>query len=305
MLGTGTSTDPYQITTVAEFRSMTISTAYYKLMNNLDASTWNNGQWTLATLSFATLDGNGKTFSNIYNAASGIFKFSSGTCTVKNLTFANMIHNPNVSRGNAAFAKSSSDQGIFNNCVFNILVESGISNDSLIFNVSSLNYCTLNIKAKTASFYTYGGGVLYSHILSSAISYCAIFLDWTVLSSTNGVVCNGSTSHYTYVTMNNSYIRGKITNNGGTNSATVYPYITDNAISCYFALEFVGFNYLRSYNKCTGTCFYDNTLIQKNNTVTVINPTDSSGSGYTIPYALTTSQCKDKAYLKSIGFGVV
>jgi len=84
MLGTGTQLDPYQITTVAEFRSMNDSTAYYKLMNDLDVndSEWASG-WGSVTLRFKEFDGDGHEIRNINDstanktitfASSGVFK---------------------------------------------------------------------------------------------------------------------------------------------------------------------------------------------------------------------------------------
>ena len=67
MLGTGTQLDPYQITTVAEFRSMNDSTAYFKLMNDLDVNDSEGDGWT-RYIRFKEFDGDGHEIRNInYN----------------------------------------------------------------------------------------------------------------------------------------------------------------------------------------------------------------------------------------------
>ena len=68
MTGTGTSTDPYQITTVAELRQyIAIQGAYLKLMNDID---FNNDTvlwgWEPLYAACAELDGNGKKITNCY-----------------------------------------------------------------------------------------------------------------------------------------------------------------------------------------------------------------------------------------------
>lgn len=68
MTGTGTSTDPYQITTVAELRQyIAIQGAYLKLMNDID---FNNDTvlwgWVPLYAKCAELDGNGKKITNCY-----------------------------------------------------------------------------------------------------------------------------------------------------------------------------------------------------------------------------------------------
>ena len=68
MTGTGTSNDPYQITTVAELRQyIAIQGAYLKLMNDID---FNNDTvlwgWEPLYAACAELDGNGKKITNCY-----------------------------------------------------------------------------------------------------------------------------------------------------------------------------------------------------------------------------------------------
>lgn len=92
--GSGTPADPYIIETATELQSMQNDLgASYKLANNIDLSgiTWTPIGTTTAGF-FGTLDGNGKTISNLTlstsTQGSGFFGTLTSGATIKDLTFA-------------------------------------------------------------------------------------------------------------------------------------------------------------------------------------------------------------------------
>ncbi|MCA9331670.1 hypothetical protein KC968_01870 [Candidatus Saccharibacteria bacterium] len=106
--GTGTSSDPYQISTPAELASLSSylgagnSSKYFELANdiNLDVAPYNTGSgWTPignnSSQFNANFDGNGHTISGLYinrpsSSRMGLFGYVTGNGVVKNVTLANV-----------------------------------------------------------------------------------------------------------------------------------------------------------------------------------------------------------------------
>ena len=169
--GNGTSSNPYQISTVQQLKNThiygTIS-AHYKLMANLTLS----GNWT-PIKQFGTFDGNGKTISGLSGTTLtsgnfGLFDGSGGT--IKNLTLSNVNININISNSGSSYVSAIVASGLGNtieNCTVtgNINVSSSNSGASLLVGAitaysseSKIEKCTVNgsIACTGAAFYVGG-----------------------------------------------------------------------------------------------------------------------------------------------------
>lgn len=89
-LGTGTEIDPFQITSISEFREMNDygSSVSFKLMNDLDFGGTNTVVSTIAINAFASkLDGNNKTLSGLATGGTSKGFLIQNGCSVKDITF--------------------------------------------------------------------------------------------------------------------------------------------------------------------------------------------------------------------------
>lgn len=270
MLGTGTQLDPYQITTVAEFRSMNDSTAYFKLMNDLDVndSEWASG-WTSASISFSNFDGDGHEIRNINHvgtSATNAIKISSTRGTIQNVNFRNF-----VSTGNSCFYKQGGYNLYFKNCSFDFSVSV-----NYIFDISAImiENCSFMLKGKLDNSFN---GSIYAE---QSMTNSHIKLDGLKLPN------NFITIPSTRVS-----ILGSATKDV---SGTLRWF--NNASQCFVAVDMVDSPYRpEAFAKSnpSSSCFYDKDLLGATMTT------------QTNVHALTTAQCKDKNYLNSIGFLVV
>ena len=292
MLGTGTQLDPYQITTVAEFRSMNDSTAYFKLMNDLDVndSEWATG-WTAPTLTFKELDGSGFKFRNAI-CLGDFITLGKATNVFKNMTFQNIILNSAYS-----FCTSGSTT-TFEKCILEIhngytfrstntttlcqLKECTITLNNLVgvgstpfFNITSIERCMVkfnNCKLPPTSqgaLHQYGGVDGATIISSCFLGDLTVQADLT----RNEIYRYGLISRYTSSNpVQRSYFAFTLDKNGYT-IAENYHFISHrgNINNSFYDAELMGHTFARK-------------------------------SGLS---ALTTAQCKDKDYLNSIGFVVV
>lgn len=291
MLGTGTQADPYQITTVAEFRSMNDSTAYFKLMNDLDVndSEWASG-WTEATVEFLEFDGNGHEIRNI-NCPSmnsnGILYSSSAarTATIKNTNFLNIVM---VGRNGTFYNSGVSSTSFyvhFLNCKFSFFCN--IPTNSKAY--SLFGHERANVKLSECAVTITGTiGMIITSYASSAVvvlQNCAFYMDCDI---TYASALFGSFS-YDNKRAVNVYVTGKL------RFATSTPYMFSQAYTqCYVACEITSTSTVKFTSGTSATtCFYDKELAG----ITM--------EAQTNVHALTTAQCKDKDYLNSIGFLVV
>ncbi|HEU4966493.1 MAG TPA: hypothetical protein VFT53_03350 [Candidatus Saccharimonadales bacterium] len=104
--GTGTSSDPYQITTAADLAGISAylgsgnASKYFKLMNNIDLSAYSTGSgWTplgaYPNYFYGHFDGNYKTISNLYVNSSGtsyvgLFGYVGTGGVIQNTTLSNV-----------------------------------------------------------------------------------------------------------------------------------------------------------------------------------------------------------------------
>lgn len=284
MLGTGTQLDPYQVTTVAEFRSMNDSTAYFKLMNDLDVndSEWATG-WGSVTLRFKEFDGDGHEIRNINDVSTSVSITISGSDTryFKNTKLVNVVKSSNI-----FLANSVAGSLYFEQISLSIVGGSG----TVAFQNSS-DSSSAYIYLNNSNFSIAGG---FKNISNHGyygrvhINNCMVYFDDATFS--DSIFQN---SNATYGTFNRVAMIGKI------NFTSETSRVVSNVLGpqyCYMALDLSNSAYKPttfSYNRPSQACFYDKDLM-----------------GYELGtatnlYALTTEQCKDKDYLNSIGFVVI
>ena len=295
MLGTGTQLDPYQITTVAEFRSMNDSTAYYKLMNDLDVndSEWATG-WTAPTLTFKELDGSGFKFRNAI-CLGGFITLGKATNVFKNMTFQNIILNPAYS---FCTTSTSGSTTTFEKCILEI------HNGYTFRSTAASTLCQL--KECTITLNNLVGVGSTSFFRGTSIERCMVKFNNCKLPPTS----QGALHHYGSIdraTIISSCFLGDLTLQSNLTRNEIYRYglisryTPDNPVQrSYFAFTLnkngytIAENYpFISYSDNINSSFYDAELM---------GHTFASKSGLS---ALTTAQCKDKDYLNSIGFVVV
>ena len=271
--GEGTQENPYQITTVAEFRAMNDSNAYFKLMNNLDVNDtqWASG-WGNVTLRFKEFDGNGHEIRNIVSSQEKSITINDGggagtTGHTKNLKLLNCIVNHDYFIQRAG----SYDYFVnFTNCqvsitgtnVANVLYRTRLIESALT--LSGLNCTAIN----------------QSTVKGLALERCHVLLD----------LDNTGTTDRIFDEVKETSIRGKLKT--PTSGITIYN-ISNYWSNSYFACEVPedGVPLQLSAYTPTGVNFINRELINRSADV---------GGGYN----LTTAQCKDKDYLNSIGFEI-
>ncbi|AHF08560.1 GLUG motif-containing protein [Desulfitobacterium metallireducens] len=145
MLGSGTSLDPYQITTLSELDTVRNNlTAYYKLMNDIDASdtiNWNSGAGWVPISGFAKeFNGNFHVIDGLYaNRPSeqrvGLFdEFFSSTNKVMNLGLSNVNF-----RGGIDYIGVSSVGGIVGEMVAGSITKCFVTG-TIVGNISADGY---------------------------------------------------------------------------------------------------------------------------------------------------------------------
>ena len=271
MLGTGTQLDPYQITTVAEFRGMNDSTAYFKLMNDLDIndSEWATG-WTDGSISFSVFDGDGFEIRNINHitANGNAISIESTSGIIKNVNFRNF-----VSLGSGScFYKQGGYNLYFRDCTFDFDVLT-----NYVFNVGALviERCAFTLKGELK-------------IRFDNIQYAGTFMTNSHIKLDSLKIPNGN-----LITIDSTRVSilGDATKNVSGTSRWF-----SNASQCFVAVDMIDSDYkptVFSSNNPTTPCFYDKDLL------------GAIMTAQTNVHALTTAQCKNKDYLNSIGFVVV
>lgn len=283
MLGTGTQADPYQVTTIAEFRSMNSISAHYKLMNDLDVngSEWESG-WGNVTLSYADFNGNGHQIRNFIcsgrfltiNDNAGIFH----DCDILNVVIqsANCIVTNSSNSNGFPFAK-------FTNCKFGVVGD----NYAVQFKNTTFDRCSITMRGGF-------GTPFYECVLEKT---AVNFEDCLWFGSSALLHCRAG-----YGVVKNSYFTGKISLGTNVGDISLICGTSSGNTQCrnvYVAIELNKNGYVMSasaklfWYPPSSLCFYDHDLLG----TTLI----SQGN----VCALTTAQCKDKDYLNSIGFVVV
>lgn len=293
MLGTGTQLDPYQITTVAEFRAMNDSTAYFKLMNDLDVndSEWATG-WTSVTLSFKEFNGDGHELRNAI--CTGEF-ITTGNATniFKNTTFTNITLYSGYS-----FCYSSVANISFEKC--SLEIHGGYT----FFDTNSYWYCLL--KECSITLNNLIGRSSKPLLNQLSLERCMVKFNGCKLPAiSNGALHRRPDGGGGKIV--SSCFLGDLTLQSNLTRDEIYRYglisrysSNDPVQRSYFAFTLDKNGYtiagdypLISYSGNINSSFYDAELM------------GHTFAGKTGLSALTTAQCKDKDYLNSIGFVVV
>ena len=270
---------------------MNDSTAYYKLMNDLDVndSEWASN-WTQATVEFKEFDGAGHEIRNIncpsMNSNGILYSPSKArTATIKNTNFLNIV----MIGQNGTFYNSDASSTFFYvhflNCKFSFFCNIPTNSSSY----SLMGYSTTNVKLSECAVTITGViGMVMTSASSNAmviLQNCAFYMDCDV---TYASALFGSFSHDNKRAVN-VYVTGKL--RFATSTSCVF---SQAYTQCYVACEITSTSTVKFTSGSASTaCFYDKELAG----ITMETQTNV--------HALTTAQCKDKDYLNSIGFVVV
>ena len=281
MLGTGTQLDPYQITKVSEFRAMNDSTAYFKLMNDLDVndSEWATG-WASVTLRFKEFDGDGHEIRNINDLTSNnTITFATANSVFKNVKILNIIKDRGTIFYSGHFIFDFVDTTIsasFNASELSYLFYSYSNSIGELFNIRNTSATVSGRLTSVLSGLTNG-------VANATMTNCMIKFDNAVF--TNNVI---PTRYENFI--------NKVSLTGKANITTSGRYLLGRAPKgCYCAVDFTDSIYKPKFSDTNpaDACFYDKDLMGETLTA------------QTNVHALTTAQCKDRDYLNSIGFVVV
>lgn len=300
MTGNGTKENPYIITTVEELYCMEElggSDVYFELGNDIDFNGTEYGEhFNVIPLNCAAFDGKNYAIRNIYkhdpNIVISIFKpLSTETIQINNVLFDNI-----TLMGKSINIMSEAD------CTVNMY------NCTLLLNIKR---CSNSMFDSSGCCLLHGSGVVVNLELCSI----AIKGDYVTLfpfikrgrvyrTQINVDLCthnlcttdDDDSSFFYSVDVQDSWLSGKIKSIDSNGRRYIYMANALSVFNNYFqtvTYEAVPFMYWRaSFNGC----FYDADVI---GSAEFQNRNGSQADGFS---ALTTAQCKDAEYLKTIGF---
>lgn len=306
MRGTGTQESPYIITTVEELYSMKElggAEVYFELGNDIDFNgTAYSENFEPIPLNCAVFDGKNFSVRNIYKNAPTVdlCAFETlfpGTVTMKNL----LLDNTTLMGYSVSLIKASEKNNTtvnMYNCTLLLNIKrsntttpssTSISKTCVIhgeYVVVNTELCSIAVKGDFASPFPFirNGRVYRTHI---DIDY-----KMQMLYPNNGY----DSAFFSSVSVDDSWISGRIKSVEETASARIMYMADQNAKfnNFYHIVTYEGIPSSNWYGKLDG-CFYD---------ADMIGSAECTGSEIYIKKfnALTTAQCKDAEYLKSIGF---
>lgn len=284
MTGSGTQIDPYLVEDVYDFLAIDsmYHNPYYKLVNDIDFNNHETYKYGISTTLFSGetyVDGDGHEVRNMILTGTDSKIIAK---EIMNVSFANIILN-GIQGGNAQIKAST-----FKNCQFGYF--SGNSSLACIFSLSStgtFNDCTFNISGST-----------YNNTMWCTFNRCHIHFNNFIIKSSSiaALFMHNESASSAKVIFNNTYMTGKINALCSNLQAIFYGYGNMTFNNSYFACDLTTDKTtlvtVISTASMTSTCFIDNTLAHNK-----IKTDNTYGW-----YVLTTEQCKDNAYLQSIGF---
>ncbi|MDE6834920.1 MAG: hypothetical protein K2J39_11855 [Ruminococcus sp.] len=308
MNGMGTSENPYIIMTAQDLFSMAEyggNDIYFSLGADID---FNNTPYaenfTPITLNCRKLSGNNHVIRNVNyvtpESDSSMFILTGET---QNITIENLfIENIRLSGKNVYLFGNSG--GIHNISLKHCTV---VMNDMIVLSQTSADenykhcimhdndikisadYCTFLIKAQSYRIYPFFFGDTISHTQMKFEVYVKVFSNST----------GGYNSLITDSIVSDSYFFVNISSNLTSCTVTFdFSSHTSRFSGCYLVCEMCSVLIsLYWYGEIQSTCFYDIDVLKKNN-MTAVVLTDNNKN----IYKLTTQQCKDAEYLRSIGF---
>ena len=300
MTGTGTNTDPYVITTVDELYSMSEvggENVHFKLGNDID---FNNTEYVdnfeLVPINCASLDGDGHSIRNIASinltGIAYVFTVTQTAVSIRNLSFENI----RASGKNVCFFYA----------------------DSSVDRTVTFNRCTFRMKASISQTNPYSGGIrrciMHEHKLSFECTLCSFYPEigfysvqaWLADSKLTRCQFNFKTTYYynsgstddmyalfASCQITDSYFFGTMSSSANSLTANLCGSgcVLD---TCYSAIDIgqkvSALTWKGTFNT---VCFYDSdrmgsASINTNNTAKLLG--------------LTTEQCKNAEYLRSVGF---
>lgn len=298
MTGTGTSADPFIVSTWADFKTAIGTSSAYVVMDpdaetkviNLNDTADAEGLKAALIFNCAYIQGNGWTIRNLCFQPGNYYCFQVFAITIQDLSMCNIVAN-------------TGDLSVFNirtnctfqNCNFSIEHHFGARQQALFTQYSS-RFCTF----RDSAIYVrgIGTGVTNSYITSTNFYNCNLYLDTTLC----GAERSANISLFIGGTLHNTSVRGKIRMNrlADAVNTTQHLFQSVNLNGSYAAIEWsnlyeseTGMTLDTPTNNVGGACFVDADLIGEGITLSV------SGAEM---HALTTAQCKSAEYLQSIGF---
>lgn len=309
MTGSGTTENPYIIMNVDDLYSMSTignNETYFQLGADIDFNDTDYAEnFIPINLNCRGFDGNGHIIRNVnYNnidTTSSMFavSFDDGNIEIDNLKIENIrLTGTNV----FLFANNGEKCNIsLTHCTFilndMISLASTLPTTDNAFcimhdhNITiSANYCTFAIKAEMYKFYA----VFQSDTLSCTQS--SIEMDFVAVpsSGTSLMPLCSSTS------VSDSYFFIKIRNNSSAVTNYEISSVTSIFSRSYFVIqELKSISRIYWYGSLESTCFYDKTVLSATSEKSVVSGTSAYSANL---HGLTTEQCKDASYLRSIGF---
>ena len=269
--GTGTSADPYVVTTWAELASKTSETGVYiKLGNNIDMNTeYPEGLTSGLTVNCNQIDGDGKTVKNLYLKSGALITCAGRNSTWKNTELLSWSIGNGSNAASITYNGNTSGTYTFNQCKL-----SGRLNGGSGANASYL--------AATGRIKFYRSSINMQ--MTANTSTVNMSADWRNCCTME--YCNVNFTGETDKTLNivavNSYIKGTLAS--ATLNATRYP---DGQVSTYSVLDI------------TAAAFTANSAI---NMVLANSEKCSSIEQYLT--SVTTAQLTNATYLSGIGFPI-
>lgn len=269
--GTGTSANPYVVTTWAELASKTSETGVYiKLGNNIDMNTeYPEGLTSGLTVNCAQIDGDGKTVKNLYLKSGSLITCDGRDSTWKNTQLLNW------EIGNGSNAASITDNGYtygtytFSQCKLSGRLDGGSGNKT-------------SFLAATGRIKFYRSSINFQ--MTANTSTFDMSADWRNCCTME--YCNvnftGETDETLNIVLVNSYIKGSLAS--ATLNATRYP---DGQVSTYSVLDI------------SAAAFTANSATN----LVLANSEKCSNIGQYLT-SVTSAQLTSAAYLESIGFPI-
>ena len=310
MNGTGTKENPYIITTAEDLYSMGDSGGseiYFSLGADIDFNDTSYAEnFTPITLNCKMFSGNGHIIRNINYSTpesnASMFIVSCVNITVENLKTENIrILGKNVFLfGNSGIRCNISLKHctfVMNDMIILSQLTASLTNKYCLIhdhNIKiSADYCTFVAKLQSEKSYPFFSGDNVSYSQTKAEIY--------INSSANSG--NDYSSFISESVISDSYFFLNITAPENDNISDFdFSSHGSKFNSSYLVCEPAdAISVIYWYGDIRSTCFYDNTLIRKNNADTSVR----SDTSMVNIYALTTQQCKNPVYLRSIGFNCV
>ena len=285
MTGSGTQIDPYLVEDVYDFLAIDSQyhNPYYKLVNDIDFNDHETYKYGISTTLFSGgtyIDGDGHEIRNMILTGTDSKIIAK---EIRNVSFSNIILNT-IQKGAVGQIKAST----FNNCRFGYY--SSNSNLACIFSIGfgTFNDCTFNIAGST-----------YIHtMMNCTFNRCHIhFNNFIHKSNASFIISCDENVSSSKVVFNNTYITGEIDVKNGPYTNYIFygetskVTLNNSYVACKITTNYDYIRIMSNTANMTSTCFADKTLISKVKTDNIY--------GW---YLLTTEQCKNNAYLQSIGF---